>query len=369
MDQLSNNAGIEPVHGGRVFEAARRWQMPPEAVLDFSANINPLGPPPGVLSAVAKANSGATIQSYPETVSFVDAVARRHQLLPEHIVVGSGAAGLLFAAIRALAPRKVAILEPAFGEYRQACLASSAEVIGFELKEDDAFLPDFPKLQQTIESRSFDLLVLNNPHNPSGAMYSREEALKLIEKACARNVAIIIDEAFIDYAPGASVLSVASMADQTIVVRSLTKFYAIPGLRIGYAVCNDQLAQKIRNQIDAWPVSTVALEAGKAAVSELDFEVRSRQTNDQARAEFSAALSKIGLKVFPSAANFLLAKLPHRSGRALELWLEPARILIRRCDCFSGLSDQYIRLAVRSHEDNLRLVGLIEEWLQSASSN
>jgi threonine-phosphate decarboxylase len=124
------------------------------------------------------------------------------------------------------------------------------------------------------------------------------------------------------------------------------------------------LAEEIRRQIDAWPVSTIALEAGRAALNEEEYEMESRRINAQACEEFAAALSKIGLSVFPSEANFLLVKLPRGSGAELARSLEPSRILIRRCDSFGGLGDAYIRLAVRSSEDNLRLVSLIGTWLR-----
>ena len=124
-----------------------------------------------------------------------------------------------------------------------------------------------------------------------------------------------------------------------VVLRSLTKFYAIPGLRVGYAVCSADMAATIRRQIDAWPVSTIALEAGRAALAEEEYERESRRVNAQAREEFADALREIGLSVFPSDANFLLVRLSQGSGAELARWLESSQILIRRCDSFSGLGD------------------------------
>ena len=142
------------------------------------------------------------------------------------------------------------------------------------------------------------------------------------------------------------------------------KFYAMPGLRIGYAVCQPELASVVKEQIEAWPVSTIALEAGRAALGEAEYESKARRINAQFREEFAEELRGIGLRVFPSTANFLLAQLPFGSGAELAQWLEPERVLIRRCDSFRGLGDTYIRMAVRSRRDNLRLVSLIEAWLK-----
>jgi threonine-phosphate decarboxylase len=124
------------------------------------------------------------------------------------------------------------------------------------------------------------------------------------------------------------------------------------------------MATAIRRQFDAWPVSAIALEAGRAALNEEEYERESRRINARSREEFAAALRKIGLSVFPSEANFLLIKLPRGSGAELARSLESSRILIRLCDSFGGLGDAYIRLAVRSSEDNLGLVSLIETWLE-----
>jgi threonine-phosphate decarboxylase len=160
-----------------------------------------------------------------------------------------------------------------------------------------------------------------------------------------------------------AMLHMAASKSRFIVLRSLTKFYAMPGLRVGYAVCAAGMAAAVRDQIDAWPVSTIALDAGQAALAEEEYERETRLINAQAREEFAAALREIGLSVFSSEANFLLGKLPRGSGGELARSLESSRVLIRRCDSFGGLGDAYLRLAVRPRADNLRLVSLIETWL------
>src|SRR5258705_467918 len=253
---------IHVAHGGRVYEAARRWGIEPHQVLDFSANINPLGPPLAVLSAI-----------------------------------------------------------------------------------EDALTP-------------FSLRVYPDAHNFSAALYPRDALLSLIDAAEEYDSAVLLDEAFIDYAQGGSVVSLAATKSHLIVLRSLTKFYAIPGIRIGYAVSNAKIAARVKSQIDPWSVSTVALEAGCAALHEDEFDVESCRINAIAREEFADALRGIGLEVLPSAANFLLAKLPNGSRGDLQSWLEPERILIRRCDSFHGLGASFIRLAVRPSSDNGRLVCL-----------
>lgn len=355
---------IHVEHGGRVYEAARRWGIEPQQVLDFSANINPLGPPQGVLSAIANALTPISLRVYPDAHAFVSVIADKHRLMPDEIVVGSGAASLIFAVMHALSPKRVLILEPAFAEYSRASLAVNAQITTALLTEERDFIPDFGSLVRAVKERQFDLVILNSPHNPTGVLYPSDALLSLIDAAEEYNAAVLLDEAFIDYAPEGSLVSLAATKSHLIVLRSLTKFYAMPGLRIGYAVCAAKSAGRIREQIDPWSVSTVALEAGSAALDEDEFGAESCRVNAIAREEFAGALRGVGLEVLPSAANFLLAKLPHGSGGDLQSWLESERILIRGCDSFDGLSDEFIRVAVRSSSDNERLVSLIEKWLK-----
>ena len=365
--EMKDNSRVNPIHvehGGRVYEAARRWGIEPHEVLDFSANINPLGPPQAVLSAIENALTPTSLRVYPDAHAFLSAIVNKHPLMPDEIVIGSGAAFLIFAVIHALSPKRVLILEPAFVEYSRAAAAVNAQITTALLNEERGFTPDFERLVRTIKERQFDLVILNSPHNPTGALYPRDALLSLIDAAEEHNTAVLLDEAFIDYASQESLVSLAATKSHLVVLRSLTKFYATPGIRIGYTVSNAKLAAKIKGQIDPWSVSTVALEAGCAALAEDEFGTESCRVNTIAREEFASALRGIGLKVLPSTANFLLAKLPHGSGRDLQSWLESERILIRRCDSFHGLSDEFIRVAVRSSSDNGRLVSLIEKWVK-----
>jgi len=366
--EMKDRSGkVQPIHiehGGRVYEAARRWDIEPHQVLDFSANINPLGPPQGVLSAISNALTPTSLRVYPDAQAFVSAIANKHRLMPDEIVSGSGAASLVFAVLHAISPKRVLMLEPAFVEYSRACKAVKAEITTPLLTEEEAFTPNFASLARAVKERQFDLMILNSPHNPTGALYPRDALLSLVDAAEEHNTAVLLDEAFIDYASQESLVSLATTKSHLIVLRSLTKFYATPGIRTGYTVSNAKLAAKIKGQIDPWPVSTVALVAGCAALAEDEFGTESCRVNTIAREEFASALRGIGLKVLPSAANFLLAKLPHGSGGGLQSWLESEWILIRRCDSFHGLSDEFIRVAVRSSSDNQRLVSLIEKWLK-----
>lgn len=354
-------------HGGAVDEASRRWGVSREEILDFSANINPLGPPIGIHQALA--NGWEAVKSYPDTERFVSTLSAKLGVGPENIVPGNGSTGLIFAAVRALKTERALLLEPAFSEYRRSLRAVGTHIDSVLLCESDEFCPDFHLVSKTLHLSRSDLIILNNPHNPSGAAYSPAAVKALAAEAEQRGASVIVDEAFVDYSPEVSVLSDASVLRNVIVLRSLTKFYAIPGLRIGYAVCNGDLASRLREQIEAWPATCLALDAAVAALADSAFEEQSRQQNELVREQFRGALDRLSLTVYPSAANFLLIKLEEgRRGASLAQWLERYRVLIRRCDTFSGLGDRFARLAVRSKTDNERLVGLIGEWMEETDS-
>jgi len=369
MKPKQTECAATPFHGGRVYDAARRWGIACDQVLDFSASINPLGSPPSVLAAIENALTPVSFRNYPDDHAFVATIAGKHRIRPDEIVVGSGVASLIFAAMHAGLPRRVLIVAPAFGEYDRACRAVKAEVTTWLTSETNGFIPDFGSLERAVRERRFDLVILNSPHNPTGMIYPGQAIVSLIDAAETHSTRVLLDEAFIDYASPASLVSLAPTKSNLIVLRSLTKFYAMPGLRVGYAVSNARLAAAMRKQIDPWSVSTVALEAGRAALSEDEFAAETGRVNATAREEFAGALRGAGLKVFPSAANFLLAKLPQGSGADLQQWLERERILIRQCASFEGLGDAFIRLAVRASTDNLRLVFLIEKWLNGSGDS
>src|SRR6266849_5195462 len=172
---------IHVAHGGRVYEAARRWGIEPHQVLDFSANINPLGPPQGVLSAIENALTPVNLRVYPDAHAFVSVIADKLRLMPDEIVVGSGAASLIFAVMHALSPRRVLILEPAFLEYSRASAAVNAQITRALLTEERGFRLDFASLVRTVKERQFDLIILNSPHNPTGALYPRDALVSLIQ--------------------------------------------------------------------------------------------------------------------------------------------------------------------------------------------
>jgi threonine-phosphate decarboxylase len=340
-------------HGGDVQRVAREAGIPVDRLLDFSANINPMGLPPRAAERLAReAKDPSTWSHYPdpEAPELRSALCRYLSVPPESIVIGAGADSLIHAAVRALAPRRCLIPVPAFCEYERACRAYGCESIALPLRL----------------ARDGDLMVLNNPHNPTGACVTRAEMLDQIATARASRVTVLADEAFIDYAPDAAITRDAAMQDGVIAIRSLTKFFGCPGLRVGYAVAAPETARRLAAQLPPWPVTTLAIHTLAEAIQDAGYREEALKRNERARARLSAALSSLHCRVSPSSANFLLLCLPaaFRAAEVRYLLIREHSILVRECDSFAGLEPgRYLRVAVRSETENARLVEALADTL------
>ncbi len=354
-------------HGGDIGAVARQFAIPGDRILDFSANINPAGLPRRAAERLARdaANPGL-LAEYPDPQAHElrRILSKRLQVPLESIVIGAGAGSLILAAIRALQPRRCLIPVPAFCEYERSCRACGCEMIPLALRPERNFQFDATAF---ATAGRHDLLILNNPHNPTGALASRPEMITLIEQAGQRGVRVIVDEAFIDYAPPASITDEASTLPGVIAIRSLTKFYGCPALRVGYGIGEPDMARRISDQIPAWPVTTLALNALAEAVLDTRYARKTLLCNETGRNQLAKSLRDLECNVYPGAANFLLVRLP-AGVDALQVrgrLIVDHAILVRECDSFQGLEPgRYLRIAVRTSTENQRLVGSLQQVFQ-----
>lgn len=353
-----------PVHGGDLDAIGRRYGIDPATLLDFSANLNPLGPPRALLDELsAAAIDVADLARYPDPDGrpLREALARHLTIDPETIVVGNGAAALFSAAFAALGTRRCVVPTPAFSEYAHAIRNAGATMHALALDRNADFALDPAALTAAIEDANADTSLITNPHNPTGALLEREAVLAISRRARTRAVAMIVDEAFVDYAPEASLVRDAATGDGSlVVVRSLTKFYAVPALRVGYAVTSPERAVRMRAALPSWPVTSLASRALACALDDADYARSTLATNERARARLFADLECIGLRPFRSAANFLFVELPTHAPRAPDLRRQlvlEAGIVVRDCSSYAGCeTGSYVRVAVRSEADNERLI-------------
>lgn len=359
-------------HGGDVWQVAQQIGVGTPAILDFSANINPRGLPPRAMERLARdASDPQSLRFYPDpSASHLKSVlSKQHSAPPEAIVVGPGAEALLAPILKSFQARRLLIPIPAFSEYARVCGQQETEHVPFPLDRSECFRIPVDRLCECIQRAHCDCVILNNPHNPSGALLHPAGVRRIVKTARSCGMTVVLDEAFVDYAPGASLLHDALAHPGMMVIRSLTKFYGCPALRIGYAVGHPDSVQRVASLMPVWPVTQLAIDALAEAVQDREYAQASIEENTARRADLAQALSALGAKVIPSAANFLLVELADGMPAAAELrarLIQKHRILIRNCDSYSGLAPgRYIRVAVRSVEDNGRLVRALQEALQA----
>ncbi len=348
-------------HGGRLVEAAREFGLSEDAFVDFSTNTNVFAP--AVPLAVWE-KWRDQIARYPE--SDASAIRNRLALLynvdADHILPTAGAIEALYLAARIFAGHKVGIIEPAFSDYERAFRTAGSDWERIVLTREMWHAPA-STLKHLLEP--FDVVVLGNPNNPTGALRPRKQLLALVEKSWRRPKTWIVDEAFIEFVAGheeESLLPVLSEYRSLIVVYSLTKTWNIPGLRLGFlATSNAAWMERLRMMQPPWSVNSVA-QAWSAEYLTAENHARMlaglcelRNT----RSRFEAALSEIaGLRLYPAAANFLLIELLESSLDAWHLYRELGShgLLVRVCDSFQGMpKGRFIRVAVRTEDENNRL--------------
>ena len=361
------------IHGGDVEAVAREYGVPVGDLIDFSASINPLGPPRSVLERLQRdAADASSLARYPdpEYAELRSALATWLNVPPACIVIANGSAALFGAVVRSIRADTCLLPAPAFSEQQQALLAAGCRIERFPLSAEDGFRLDVPELCRTIAARKPSLCVLTNPHNPSGVLTTAAEMLTVVHAAAAADVRLLVDEAFIDFAAGETLTELAPH-DHAIVLRSLTKFFGMPALRVGYAVASPEIAARIGSQLPAWPVTTLAAGAAVEALRDEAYARATLAAVAEERPRLRERLAGLDIETYASAANFLLLRLPERAPDSTRLraqLIRQCRIVVRDCRSFDGMADgRFIRAAVRSRADNDRLVDALRTVLQEMS--
>jgi len=376
VKETSNKAQpIGVAHGGDIECVAAQFGIATDDLLDFSANINPSGPSSGVLRRLAReAVDTHQLMRYPdiELRELRTAISAAAGIDEASVVIANGAAALMDAAVRAVKPKTDARCVqpvPSFSEYRRALDAAGYTTVQLPLDAERDFRIDTKVLSETLARERPQLCIITNPHNPSGSALPRHAIEQLLRAASGAGTFILLDEAFIDYLPAESLTSVAARTENLIVLRSLTKFYGMPALRIGYAVATPEVSSAIRAQIPSWPVTTLAASAALEALQDTDYATRTRKANADERSHLALALAKMKLRVLPSAANFLLIELPQVAPPVWNLrarLIREHKIIVRDCSNYDGLSGgRHMRVAVRSRTDNQRLITALSAVLTS----
>lgn len=337
-------------------------------MLDFSININPLGMPPGLkYDLIAGMDHLGT---YPEVngESTLKRLAKRLNVPRENLILGNGAIDLIYLYTRSVgrgnAPAM--ILVPTFNEYRRALTMNGWDpVIEWEVGALDDFRIEPDPLIQCINTQKPNTVFLCNPNNPTGMAYSPDYIRGMI-KRCDPEIHWFIDESFIDFSSKESCLEMMLQDNrQMILLRSMTKFFGIPGLRVGYAIAHPDIITAMEGYQMPWSVNALALAAVDSVFEDTKFIKESRKYMVKERHRVYMALSKIkGLKVYPSSADFHLCCLKSGTATALNEGLNARGINIRTCEDFAGLTPGFFRIAVKKKEDNDQLIAALSEMVK-----
>jgi L-threonine-O-3-phosphate decarboxylase len=352
-----------PKHGGNPSWAATVAGCPPSLILDFSASISPLGPPPTALAALKLHVDKLSSYPNPDYPELCQAIASHHNVDPEWVLPGNGAAELLTWAAWELSKLNTTLLPtPAFGDYWRSLQTFGTRIIDRSMMLENGDIGDLNFALRHLPStipHSLGLIV-NNPHNPTGQIWQQETILAYLKEF----ELVVVDESFMDFLPPAEQQSLIPAIDRypnLVVLRSLTKFYSLPGLRLGYCLAHPERLRRWQSWRDPWPVNALAAAAAIAVLGDTEFQQLTWDWLAPARDRLFQGLSQVpGLQPYPGAANFMLV----RSARsAIELQtklLKQHQILIRDCMSFPELGDRFFRVAVRTIAENDRLVAALQ---------
>ena len=372
------------IHGGNIFQFAHEQRIEPYEVIDFSANINPLGPSQRGLSALEA--QLRYISHYPDATNddVLNTIADTYGMNKNQIVVGNGAAELLYAICRLPGYTGAFVPAPGFSEYKEALEASQIPVrdIFYRPREDDNEKPYFEVPYLALETFAAELkgqdgriiVFLGNPNNPDGTLLDKNHIRTLASMLKDANSLLVIDESFIDFVGNDtlqdnkySMRSLVNEFDNIIVVHSFTKFYAVPGLRIGAVFSNPQIIDQLNTFIPTWSVNTLAQAYTQSALNDVEYVKRTKQVLHEEQHYMYNALDAIAdITVYPPSANFILFHIEQEGVTAdsINEALKKHNMIVRNCDSYMGLNSQWVRVAIKDHDNNVRLVDTLTDILK-----
>lgn len=346
-------------HGGNVYRHRN--------VLDFSANLNPLGMPDSARNALRDATTAFEAYPDPDCRELTQAIADFEELPSDYVLACAGATDaftrICLSQARRAVTGKVLVCAPCYSGYEQAI-----EQVGMTVEYHLLAEADGLNVTETLPwhiGQGFDMVFLANPNNPTGLLLDDGVLNDALEAARDSGAIVVLDECFIDLTGQKGSTSLLDVFPNLVVVKALTKTYALAGLRVGYALCSDlDLVDEMRAAGQPWNVSTPAQVAGVAALRERGYIERACELIAQERARLAAGLEAAGCLVVPGKANYLLFKVPDAfSGSGVVAAFLEHGILIRHCENYQGLGEPWCRIAVRTPQENDRLLAALKEVL------
>jgi len=358
---------IYTMHGGNLDAVEREYGIPKEKIIDFSGNVNPLGPPEPALKAIV--DEVSAVARYPDVLyrTLRVGIGRYTGADAEYVIPGNGSTELISGYIRLAAPETAVVVSPAYSEYERSIALAGGDIKLFELEPENGFRVDVDKLISFAHNA--DLLVICNPNNPTGAAVTTMQLEHMLSEL--PNTKVMVDETYAEFTD-MPILSagLVNRYPNLFTVRGTSKFFAVPGLRLGYALCGcEQTRRRILAEKDPWSVNILSVLAGEAIFSGsdrmADYMRRTREMTADWRGMIRGA-KLAGFHIYESQSNFMLAKILLPTVTAAEITeklLKRANILIRNAASFPYLDESYIRFCMRLPEENALLLTALGEIL------
>ncbi|MCD1147601.1 aminotransferase class I/II-fold pyridoxal phosphate-dependent enzyme [Peptoniphilus sp. KCTC 25270] len=352
-------------HGVNLFELQRKYNFDVDEVMDFSSNVNPIGPSKKALQYLRENLDQASVYPDPEYVDLLKEISNYTHANPEHILLGSGTTNLIKDFIHYVNPKRALLNSPCYSEYENELNLIGSEVFHYNLDYHRNFTVSVDEVIEIIQKNSIELYVITNPNNPTGTILNRVDIERIVE---ATNIPILIDETYIEFTDR-SVYSCSAFAatnPNIFVVRSTSKFFATPGIRLGYAITSNQkVLDSMGKNFSLWGINIFAEMMGKVMFSDETYKAVTYNHIQREKDKMISALETVEqLKVFPSYGNFVLVKIKDRSATAKELreFLLPRKIVIRDCSNFKNLDERFFRFCILSKEANDLLIQGVYEF-------
>lgn len=352
-------------HGSDLEKIEQIYGIRKEDIVSFSANVNPLGISPGMKQALSDHLDAVT--SYPdrEYASLRRRIAAYVRSDFENIIVGNGSTELISLFIQIERPKKAIILGPTYSEYEREIFLGGGAAHYFPLKEKDEFRLNLSDFTSHLDE-SVDLLVICNPNNPTSSSITREEMRQILDVCKQYDIFVMADETYAEFAEHADEISSIPLTrdyNNIIILRGTAKFFAAPGLRLGYAVTgNRDLIKSMKTRQNPWTINSLAVIAGELMFSDEDYVNKTRELICSERKRIYKILQDSSVfKPYPPSANFLLARILKEGLTSEELFERAIRqgMMIRDCSTFPFLNQKYIRFCFMMPEENDRLLACL----------
>lgn len=350
-------------HSGDMYSVMEERGISQTTLIDFSASINPLGTPKNVVLEIKKGLRN--LINYPDmnATKLRERLGKVHSIDPQSIICGNGCTELIHLVPRAMGFKKVLVVQPTFSDYERACRIARPEcvVTYYMLDRSNDFDVRPQELIDTAVRDNVEAVFMCNPNNPTGRLLQYDGLVEIAQAMRKQKIYFIVDESFIDFSSGTSLADTVENNPYMIVFKSLTKFYALAGLRLGYGIFPIHIAKMLKECKEPWTVSTLAQAAGIVALDESDFKSRSMKLINGQKKVLEKGFKNLGIDFIPSHANYYLLFTP--DAPKITEQLESNGILVKGCSNFKGLDYRYLRVSVKSPANNKILLKYLKEFL------